>query len=76
MCVERLWATKKQNQKQETLGHLYECRVVRKATMIVDDSSHVVSQYYNTLRSGRQFRVSKTKTDQNKVLYLRQWLVS
>ena len=60
----------KKQQQQKTLSELYECRVVRKARMIAGESSHVLFQYYNKLPSERRFRVSKTKTDQGKVIYL------
>ena len=41
--------------KQETLSQLYECHVVQKTRMIVDDRSHVLSQYCDILASGCQF---------------------
>ena len=56
--------------KQETLSELHECRVVRKARMIVYDSSRVLFQYYNTLPSGRRFRVPKTESQIKTKLYI------
>ena len=48
--------------KQVSLNELYECRVVRKARRIVNDSSHVLAQHFELLPSGRRFRVPKFKT--------------
>ena len=39
-----------------------ERRVVRKARVIADDSSHVLAKCYELLRSGRRFRVPKSNT--------------
>ena len=33
-------------ERQEYLSQLYECSVVRKAGVIVDDNSHVLAKYY------------------------------
>ena len=44
-------------EKQEHLSQLYECRVVRKARVIVDDNSHVLAKYYELLPCGSRFRV-------------------
>ena len=46
-------------ERQEHLSKLYECRVVRKVGVIVDDNSHVLAKYYEILLSGRRFRVPK-----------------
>ena len=48
-------------ERQEQLSQLYERRVVRKARMIVDDSSHVLAKHYELLPSGR-FREPKSNT--------------
>ena len=40
-------------ERQEHLSQLYECRVVQKARVIVDDNSHVLAKYYELLPSGR-----------------------
>ena len=40
---------------QEHLSQLYECQVVWKARVIVDDNSHVLAKYYELLLSGRRF---------------------
>ena len=48
-------------ERQEHSSHLYERRVVRKARMIVDDSSHVLAKHYELLPSGR-FREPKSNT--------------
>ena len=44
-------------ERQEHLSQLYERRVVRKATVTVDDNIHVLAKYYQLLPSGRRFRV-------------------
>ena len=49
-------------ERQEQLSQLYECRVVRKARVIVDDNSHVLAKCYKLLPSGRRFRVPKSNT--------------
>ena len=56
--------------KQETLSELYDCRVVRKARMIVYNSSHVHFQYYNNLSSGSRVRAPKRKTDRSRQSYI------
>ena len=40
-------------ERQEHLSQLYECRVVRKTGVIVDDNSHVLAKYYELLACGR-----------------------
>ena len=40
-------------QRQEHLSQLYERRVVRKASVIVDNNSHVLAEHYELLPSGR-----------------------
>ena len=37
------------SERQERLSQLYECRVVRKARVIVDDNSHVLAKHYELL---------------------------
>ena len=49
-------------ERQEQLSQLYERRVVRKATVIVDDNSHVLDEHYELLPSGRRFRGPKSNT--------------
>ena len=49
-------------ERQEQLSLLYECRVVRKTRVIVDDNSHVLAKHYQLLPSGRRFRVPKSNT--------------
>ena len=49
-------------ERQEQLSQLYERRVVQKAKVIVDDSSHVLAKHYQLLPSGRRFRVPKSNT--------------
>ena len=48
-------------ERQEQLSQLYERRVVRKARVIVDDSSNVLAKHYKLLPSGRRFRGPKSK---------------
>ena len=38
---------------KEQLSQLYECCVVQKARLIVDDNSHVLAKHYEFLPSGR-----------------------
>ena len=47
---------------QEQSSQLYECCVVRKARVIVDDNSHVLVKYCELLPTGRRFRVLKSNT--------------
>ena len=47
-------------ERQEHLSPLYERCVVRKAGVIADDNSHVLSKHYELLPSGRRFRVPKS----------------
>ena len=47
---------------QEHLSQLYERLVVRKARVIVEDNSHVLTNCYELLSSGRRFRVPKSNT--------------
>ena len=47
--------------KQTAVSELYERRVVRKAERIASDRSHVLSQYYELLPSGRRYRTFKLK---------------
>ena len=44
------------DKRQEHLSQLYERRVVRKAMVIVDDNSHVLTKCYELLPSGRRFQ--------------------
>ena len=39
-------------ERQEYLSQLYERRVVRKASVIVDDNSYVLAKHYELLPSG------------------------
>ena len=48
------------------LSQLYERRVVRKARVIVDDTNHVLTKYYELLLSGRRFPVLKYNTVRTK----------
>ena len=48
------------SERQEQLSLLYECRVVRKARVIVDDNSHVLAKHYELLPSGRRLHVPKS----------------
>ena len=56
------------SEKPEQLSQLYERRVVRKARVIVDDDSHVLTKHYELLPSGGRFRVPKSSTVRLKVL--------
>ena len=47
-------------ERQEQLSLLYECRVVRKARVIVDDSSHVLAKHYELFHQGRRLHVPKS----------------
>ena len=49
-------------ERQEHLSQLHERRVVRKARVIVDENSHVLAKRYESLPSGRRFRVPKSNT--------------
>ena len=49
-------------ERQEQLSQFYERRVVRKARVIVDDNSHVLTKHYKLLPSGGRFRVPKSST--------------
>ena len=49
-------------ERQEHLSQLYECRVVQKARVIVDDNSHVLAKYYELLPSGRRFHIPKSNS--------------
>ena len=40
-------------ERKEQLRQLYEQRVVWKASVIVDDNSHVLAKHYELLPSGR-----------------------
>ena len=46
---------------QTSMSELYECRMVKKAGKIASDSSHVLSQHYELLPSGRRYRTFKCK---------------
>lgn len=48
--------------KQKSMPVLYECRIVKKGNAIVQDSSHILSQYFEWMPSGRRFRVPKART--------------
>ena len=48
-CVRGVWRV---GERQELLRQLYERRVVRKASVIVDDNSHVLIKHYEFLPSG------------------------
>ena len=45
---------------------LYERRVLRKATVIIDDNSDVLAKHYKLIPSGRGFRVPKSNTVRTK----------
>jgi hypothetical protein len=45
--------------RQESLTVLYERRVVRKASCIILDSSHVLAHHFEVLPSGRRYRTPK-----------------
>ena len=49
-CVRGVWRV---GERQEQLRQLYERRVVRKASVIVDDNSHVLTKHSELLPSGR-----------------------
>ena len=53
-------------ERQESLGVLYDRRVVRKAWMIARDTSHVLAHHYELLPSGRRFRMPKLSTVRSK----------
>ena len=36
-------------ERQEHLSQLYECHMVRKARVIVNDNSHVLAKYYEMI---------------------------
>ena len=59
MCVARLWV-------KELLSQLYECFVVQKAKLIVDDNRHVLAKHYEFLPSGRRFCTPKSNTVRTK----------
>ena len=40
-------------ERQEQLSQLYECHVVQKGRVTVDDNSHVLAKHYELLPSGR-----------------------
>jgi hypothetical protein len=46
-------------ERQKSLTELYESRVVRKATSILSDETHVLAKHFELLPSGRRFRVPK-----------------
>ena len=46
--------------EKEQLSQLYECCVVRKARLIVDDNGHVLAKHYELLPSGRRFHIHKS----------------
>ena len=48
--------------KQKSMPELYECRIVKKGNAIVQDSSHILSQYFEMMPSGRRFRVPTART--------------
>ena len=45
---------------------LYERRVLRKATVIIDDNSDVLAKHYELVPSGRRFHVPKSNTVRTK----------
>ena len=52
--------------RQEHLTVLYERRVVRKASCIIQDRSHVLAHHFEVLPSGRRYRVPKFHTVRTK----------
>ena len=55
-------------ERQEQLSQLYECHVVQKARVIVNNNSHVLAKHYELLPSGRQFCIPKSNTMRTKRL--------
>ena len=49
-------------ERQEQLSQLYERRVVWKASVTVDNNSHVLAKHHELLPSGRRFRVPKSNS--------------
>lgn len=62
-------------EKQECLSKLYERRVVRKARVIVKDSTHVLAQYYNLLPSKRRFNVPRASTARSRNSFINKSVV-
>ena len=48
--------------RQKSMQELYECRIEKKGNAIVQDSSHILSQYFELMPSGRRFRVPSART--------------
>jgi hypothetical protein len=49
-------------EKQISLQQLYNQRVRRKAQGIINDTSHVLARFYESLPSGKRFRTMKVST--------------
>jgi hypothetical protein len=49
-------------ESQMSLCMLYERRAARKAKAIISDGSHVLTQHYELLPSGRRFKVPRLST--------------
>jgi hypothetical protein len=56
--------------QQQSLCVLYERRVMRKASNICTDRSHVLAHHFELLPSGRRFRVPKTRTVRGKSSFI------
>jgi hypothetical protein len=52
--------------KQESLTVLYDRRVERKASCILNDNSHVLAHHFELLPSGRRYRVPRFRTQRAK----------
>ena len=57
-------------ERPTAMKELYESRVVRKAWMIERDTSHVLSQYFQKLPSGRRFRMTNVKTNRRRKSFI------
>jgi hypothetical protein len=57
-------------ERQKSLTELYESRVVRKATSILSDETHVLAKHFELLPSGRRFRVPKLSAVRSKSSFI------
>ena len=56
--------------KQNSLCVLYDDRIVTKVKSIVRDESHILTQYFELLPSGRRFRVPRSNTQRLKKTFI------
>ena len=52
--------------KQKSLQELYNDRIMKKGNSIGQDRSHILSQYFDLLPSGRRYRVPCSRTKRMK----------